>query len=222
MSNQQKILLVEGDADKSFFNRLCNKLSLNTRVKVATPKDSGGNINTKQGVINHLNYLLPMLEDGQYTNIAAVVDGDYIRNDGGPEHTLRLISDVLNEFDYKLREQLPHEMRKGFYFEHSDGLPDFGLWIMPDNREEGMLEDLIKNCISPDESELFQIASESVQQLPNPKFSAHLQTKAEIATWLSWQASPGHGLYAVINYDLLNEECENYQSLCLWLETSFR
>lgn len=222
MSNKQKILLVEGDADKGFFNRLSKKLSLNTHITVATPKDSGGNINTKQGVINHLNILLPMLDQGQYTNIAAIVDGDYTENDGGPQHTLALVSNILTTFGYTLKNQLPHEMRKGFYFEHTDGLPDFGLWVMPDNRQEGMLEDLIKSCISADEDELFQKACRSVQQLRNPKFSDHLKTKAEIATWLAWQESPGHGLYGVVNYELLDENSEIYQDLCGWLKTIFR
>lgn len=221
MSNK-KILLVEGDADKGFFGRLCRKLSLDTRVTVATPKDSGGNINTKQGVINHLELLLPMLEDGQYTNIAAVVDGDYIVNDGGPQHALNSISSILKEFGYEIRRQLPSEMRKGFYFEHFDGLPDFGLWIMPDNRQEGILEDLIKNCISPNESALFQEACAAIQRLQDPKFGAHRQTKAEIATWLAWQSSPGHGLYGVVNYDLLDENNAGYQDLCGWLNTIFK
>lgn len=91
-----------------------------------------------------------------------------------------------------------------------------------DNKEEGMLEDWIKTCISPDEITLFQKACTSVQQLAEPKFKKHLQTKAEIATWLAWQKSPGHGLYAVINNDLLDENCEVYKELCEWLDTTFR
>lgn len=131
MSNSKKILLVEGEADKSFFKRLCKNLSLDTSVQVALLKEVGGEYNTKHGVINHLEFLLPQLEDGQVTNIGAVVDADYIEFGSGIEKTIELVSKVLASSDYELAKYLPQENKKGIYFRHPDGLADFGLWIMP-------------------------------------------------------------------------------------------
>ena len=71
MAASKKILLVEGEADKGFFEQICKSLVLDTEVRVASPKDLEGVRNSKQGVFNLLPTLLPLLliEDG-LTHIA--------------------------------------------------------------------------------------------------------------------------------------------------------
>jgi len=53
-----KVRLVEGDADKSFFEKVCEKLFLDTSVQVAAPKDVGGGRNSKEAVFQRLEVLL--------------------------------------------------------------------------------------------------------------------------------------------------------------------
>ncbi len=219
MANSQKILLVEGETDKSFFEEICKKLSLNTTVQVAPPRDLGGTHNTKGGVLNHLKILLPQLEDGQLTNIAVIVDADYIEHGSGGQKTVEQVSDVLESFDFTLKNSTSNQ--EGLLFKHSDGLGDFGLWVMPNNNREGMLEDWIIECIKNDETALFQQATTAVQQLSSPKFKTHLQAKAEVATWLAWQKTPGHGLYSVMKEGLLDENSVLYTKLGNWLKSIF-
>ncbi|MCK5720641.1 MAG: hypothetical protein KAH84_11950 [Thiomargarita sp.] len=219
MPDGKQILLVEGTSDKSFFEKICKNLSLDATVKVTPPKDIGGTHNSKGGVLNQIPILLPQLNDGQKTNIAAIVDADYIRHGSGYQKTIEQIAKILNDFDFQLKTDIPN--KNGLYFENSDGLPDFGLWVMPDNKQEGMLEDWIKSCIKDDENSLFQHASDTVHNLSHPKFKPHLTTKAEIATWLAWQKTPGHGLYSAINDKLLDEDSIIYQNLCRWLKDIF-
>lgn len=220
MTNKQKILLVEGEADKGFFKKVCKKLSLDATVKVALPKDLAGNaFNTKGGVLSQLELLQNQLEDGHITNIAAIVDADFIEHGSGTEKTLKKASDLLAPFGFTKRNS---PLVSGFYFDHDDGLPSIGLWIMPDNQKEGMLEDWLKSCIKSDEEKLYIQAQEAVQKINNPKFKKHLQVKAEISTWLAWQSSPGHGLYCIAYNDLLDETNDNYKNLCLWLQAVFK
>jgi hypothetical protein len=110
---------------------------------------------------------------------------------------------------------------EGLLFKHSDGLRDFGLWVMPNNNREGMLEDWIIESIKNDEKALFQQATTAVQQLSSPKFKPHLQAKAEVATWLAWQKTPGHGLYSVMKEGLLDENSVPYTQLGNWLKSIF-
>ena len=42
------MLLVEGEADKNFFEQVCKTLELHTRVTVAPPRDVGGSIDRGQ------------------------------------------------------------------------------------------------------------------------------------------------------------------------------
>jgi hypothetical protein len=85
-----------------------------------------------------------------------------------------------------------------------------------------MLEDWIKSCISKDEKPLFQEACNAVDNITKPKFKSHLKTKAEIATWLSWQKTPGHGLYNIMKEQLLDEEHASFKSLSAWLKEIYK
>jgi hypothetical protein len=220
MITAKKILLVEGEADKGFFLEICKKLNLTASVMVAPPKDLGGTHNTKNGVINHLkNALLPQLADGSMTHIAAVVDADYVAHGGGYTNTLARLSEILAPFGFT--HETSQAATNGLSFKHNDGLADFGLWIMPQNQHEGMLEDWIKSCVDENEHDLFEFAANVVQQLGTPKFPTHKTSKAEVATWLAWQKEPGHGLYHLVTEGLLNRQRPLFGELEQWLETVF-
>jgi hypothetical protein len=220
MPKTKKILLVEGEADKGFFEEICKNLNLDTSVKVAPPKELGGSHNTKGGVINHLmGVLLPQLADGSITQIATVVDADYVIHGHGYERTLSRLSDVLNPYGFNL--EIGQAENNGLRFKNSDGLADFGLWIMPRNQHEGMLEDWVKSCVGESEQELFGLATIVVGQREYPKFPNHKTSKAEVATWLAWQKEPGHGLYHLVSEGLLNRQSPLFVELEQWLQKVF-
>ncbi len=209
MEYSSKILLVEGDTDKSLFEKICKNLSLDASVLVAVPKDLAepddldGKKNSKQGVFQRLELLLRQLNDGTYTHIAIVVDADYSQCNGlGFQRTIDKVSEIVRPYAFELDENSVH----GICYKNTEGLADFGLWIMPDNQNEGMLEDWIKSCVKESEQELFQQVVAVVEKIPEPKFSEHSKSKAEVATWLAWQKKPGHGLYHVIKDGFLQKE----------------
>ena len=215
MADAKKILLVEGETDTGIFEEICKNLSLGTTVLVAPPKVLGGTHNSKEGVKNLLKTLLPQLEDGQISHIAAVVDADYGQHGGGYLRTLASLAEIVGCSGFVLEENNPTKC--GLCFKNSDGLADFGLWIMPNNQQEGMLEDWIKSCVSETEQALFQQAIQAVHQIATPKFKPHLYSKAEVATWLAWQKEPGHGLYYLITESLLNRQHHLFVELEQWL-----
>ena len=103
MANAKKILLVEGDADKSFFQKICHNLSLDTSVQVAPPKDLEGTHNSKEGVFQQLGLLLPQLNDGELTHTAVVVDADYPTQQGlGCQKTIDRITSIVQPFGFEL------------------------------------------------------------------------------------------------------------------------
>ncbi len=224
---QKNVLLVEGVADRDFFRELCKTLDLSTEIQVAPPKDLGGTHNTKQGVLNHLRgVLLPQIEDGQIQRLAIVVDADYAGAHGlGVAGTLNQIKEIVKPFGFELPEN--EIFPKGFCFKHSDGLSDFGAWIMPDNTNEGMLEDWIKSCIVRSEQPLFGYAKEAVAGLSArslQKFKPIHSTKAEVATWLAWQRWPKYGIEYVFSKDelLVDKDSSLYQDLTNWLASIFK
>ncbi len=212
-SSTKQILLVEGEADRAFFELICKDLDLGT-VTVATPKNLDAWKNTKEGVFNHLPVLLKLLPDGRTSQLAAVVDADSAVNGGGFAQVIQRVTNIVEPFGFA---QANHPSG-GIVFRHNDGLADFGLWVMPNNSDEGMLEDWIKGCIQPDEQALFNHAEDTVAGLPQPqKFKEIHRTKAEVATWLAWQEHPGHGSYRAVEDGLISKNGPPYQNLAAWL-----
>ena len=112
----------------------------------------GGSHNSKQGVFNYLPTLLNQFADGSLVNLAVVVDADS-EPDGGYQRTYDRVTWIVKPIGYSLKAN----SIGGLIFEHEDGLTDFGLWVMPDNTQEGMLEDWLKECIHHNEQALFDI-----------------------------------------------------------------
>lgn len=213
MAMTYRILLVEGESDRSFFKEVCKTLGLHPSVKVAPPKDVGGSYNTKEGVLNHLPDLLNQLGDASITRLAVVVDADSEDNGGGYNLAIDRVVKIVTLYGFTLASNPVG----GVLFQHNDGLADFGLWVMPNNCDEGMLEDWIKSCVHENEHELFEHAEIVVDTLPQTKFKSIRISKAEVATWLAWQKQPGHGLYRAIEDELIDTNSALFKELSVWL-----
>lgn len=217
-----RLLLVEGESDKSFFEELCRSLELRASVRVAPPREVQGAHNSKEGVLKLLPVLLKQLQDGLMERIAVVVDADFEHDSGlGYRRTLERFEAIVGPFGFSLAKRPPQQ--KGIVFTNSDGLADLGLWVMPDNRRDGCLEDFLQGCVCQDELSLFERAQAAVRSLPQPrKFKDPQVTKAELATWLAWQRSPGRGLYYAMQEGLMDVAGQPFTGLTDWLRLIFR
>ncbi|MEN9898791.1 MAG: hypothetical protein RLZZ66_2440 [Pseudomonadota bacterium] len=213
----KNILLVEGDTDKIFFDEFLKTLNLTVQVKVGLPRDLGGTHNSKGGICNLLPDLIAQLsdEDAVLKKLAIIVDADSLPH-SNCQKTIERISKIIESFEY----MLVVEKSNGFFYKNSDGLPSIGLWIMPDNENEGMLEDWIKASIHPNEQILLTQVKTVIDSLDPKKFKPIHRSKAEVATWLAWQEQPGHGLYwaAHSKNNLLDAGSSPYAELVDWLK----
>lgn len=221
MSNGKNVLLVEGESDKSFFEAVCKLLNLTTKIQVAPPREIGGQFNSKQGVFDFVPELLKQLPDGQLTRLAVIVDADSKKNGSGFQSTIDKMVSIVTPFGFGLRPDA-NLQNAGIFFRHSDGLSDIGFWVMPNNRDEGMLEDWIKGCVSTGEQALFQYAATITAALPAPKFKEIHRSKAEVATWLAWQKKPGHGAYLALKEGSIDSECVQFKQLASWLTQIYK
>lgn len=215
----QNILIVEGEADRGFFEALCNTLQLGVSVKVAPPKQLGGTHNTKEGVFNILlDTYLQQLNDGTVPRLAIIVDADAAEHGQGFARTLRRVEKIVSEYGFSAPTAAT---AGGCLFQHSDGLNPFGLWIMPNHADDGMLEHWLCECVSQEQIALFHHAQACVDALPTRLFKHLRRAKADIATWLAWQEKPGEGLYHCVEAGLLDETAQQYQALVSWLRAVF-
>jgi hypothetical protein len=215
----QQILLVEGRADTIFYQAVCRGAG-KPRVLVKPPTLIGARVDSKTNAIHQLPALLKQLNDGSITNLGLIVDADYDQEHGlGFHKTLLKVREQVKRFGFENEVRLA---RGGFTFSHPDGLPTIGLWIMPDNRSDGMLEDFIQSAIhDPDQRKLHETACAAVAGLAQPLFKHFHRAKAEVATWLAWQRVPGAPAESAIGNKLIDFSSAAYQSLNDWIADVF-
>ena len=120
----------------------------------------------------------------------------------------------------ELPERIPAE---GLQVVHALG-PRFGVWIMPDNRFTGMLEDLLVRLIPEDSGPRHQLARDCVAEsrLSGARFRNAHQTKVEIHTWLAWQDPPGLQLHEAVNHTVLDPTRPESRPFVNWFKSLFR
>ena len=99
-------------------------------------------------------------------------------------------------------------------------LPKAGVWIMPDNRTNGKLEDFLQFLV-PQPNELFEHAIASVDRLPYRLFNQPDELKAILHTWLAWQSEPGRPYGTAITARFLDPSVPEVDVLVSWLERLF-
>lgn len=222
--NSSHVLLVEGSVDKGFYEQVCKKLNLNPKIDVAVPRDYDGYFrNGRANVLLKMEDLLDELidKDSVTKQLAVMIDADYPETNGFGFN--EVLDSVIKKAEGKQFYLNTESSNNGFIFQYeSDKSIQFGLWIMPDNQNDGMLEDFIKTCIQSNEQlPLFQHAQKITSTLVEPKFHSIHQAKAEVATWLAWQKEPGHGLYLSIRDDLINRNHPLFEKMQNWLTQVF-
>lgn len=119
-----------------------------------------------------------------------------------------------------LPDQIPAE---GLEVVHSDGVR-FGVWIMPDNRFTGMLEDFLLQLVPVDSRHLYELARGSVAEAKRngaPYRDVH-ERKAEIHTWLAWQDPPDLRLHEAVKHAVLDPARPESRPFVDWFKSLFR
>lgn len=198
-------LLVEGKDDQHVVWNLAERLRLKETFEVVS-KDS----------YEQLIDALPV--ELKSTNVLERL-GIVVDADEGAERHWRAIRDVLE--------------RSGFYSELPrvlpvDGLickPDdeeqlvVGVWIMPDNRLGGMLEDFVA-CMIPEGDKLLLEVDAVLENLEINKLNQYKSVhhaKARMHTWLAWQDEPGMPMGTAITKQVLATDGELCNRFVDWL-----
>lgn len=103
-----------------------------------------------------------------------------------------------------------------------EGLPVIGIWVMPDNQLNGMLEDFVATLI-PNGDALWPYAKQCVAAInpeDRPFSEAHL-TKVQIHTWLAWRKKPGVPLGSAIKFSYLDADASQAESFVRWIRLLF-
>jgi hypothetical protein len=228
---EEAILLVEGRCDFVFLDNLCRLLGVHASIKIPGDCDVG---NIKGGGVSKIPKILPELlheiEDGNIKKLAVVADADHTGISGGFLERWDQLTGPIAEVDYDIGSP-PTQAYEGSCFEHPEGLPPLGLWIMPNHKDDGMLEDLVKKTVCEGQQrDLLEKAEKCLNELPvklfEPQGRSHRLAKAIVYTWLAWQEKPGQDLMSTLDIqkpekNLINLHSPEIKAFTNWLNRVF-
>ena len=99
------------------------------------------------------------------------------------------VSSRLNRVGMDIPDEIPHD---GFVGEALTYRARVGIWLMPDNQQEGTLEHFLSDLVR-EADPLLPHAKESTRRAKelNARFPELEVNKAVLHTWLAWQETPG-------------------------------
>lgn len=106
----------------------------------------------------------------------------------------------------------------GTIVETNDG-KRVGIWVMPDNQNNGALEDFVAMLIGDDDT-LWPKAQTDVDNIPEEdrRFRTTYHSKAQVHTWLAWQEEPGSKMGETFRKRYLDPAHPRAQVFVDWLK----
>jgi hypothetical protein len=199
-----KKLLVEGNDDQHVIWALCQKYTVKENFDVVNC----------EGIDKLLEQIPPRLKQSGLQTLGIIIDAD--TNLAARWRTVR---NLLSGLGYSI----PNEIPKSGLIHHETGKITIGIWIMPDNVVDGMLEDFIKFLI-PEDDELLPVAENTLENIESHglnKYTLIHRAKALIHSWLAWQEDPGTPMGLAITKRYLTTENEKTNSFVVWMESLF-
>ena len=149
------------------------------------------------------------------------VVGIVIDADDSPDARWQSLRDIFVNAGYPNVPRRPDP--DGTILESPEGtfLPRAGVWIMPDNKTPGILEDFLRFLVPERQSALFAHAERSVATVPERRFSENDTPKALIHTWLAWQKDPGKPYGTAIASKFMDSRLPQARALAGWLRRLF-
>jgi hypothetical protein len=151
-------------------------------------------------------------------NIGLVIDADFANQNGGVAARWQRVQQVLKKRFPNLEMNSVPSL-EGTVLKPNNDIT-IGIWIMPNNKEEGYLEHFLVQMIEK-EDVIYKNALHSVGQLYEKKLLSNWlrEKKHHLYTWLAWQQEPGQTFGTAIKKGGL--QTENVKSFLNWLNATF-
>ncbi|ENA1815744.1 hypothetical protein ABF174_002384 [Flavobacterium psychrophilum] len=199
--NFNKKLLVEGNDDQHVIWALCEKFTVNENFDVIDC----------EGITKLYEQLPVRFKQAQVNTIGLIIDADSEIKD-----RWKSISPLLSLQGFIIPQEIPID---GLILKDNSGFK-IGVWIMPNNNENGMLEDFISFLV-PKDDKILPIVNDTLTNIENQglnQYSLIHKSKATIHSWLSLQSDPGTPMGLGITKRYLTTDEETCLKLVNWLK----
>ena len=197
-------LLVEGNDDQHVVWAICKQFQIKQTFDVID----------LEGVDNLMEDLLVRPKQADISRLGIVLDADT-----DSRGRWQQVQDKLTKSGY----QLPDSPTPPGTIVVAREMPQVGIWLMPNNRDLGMIEDFVRFLV-PDDDEKLTLAEETITTLEArglQNYIANYRSKALIHTWLAWQADPGTPLGLAITKKYFSADTDLCQQFATWLNRLF-
>jgi hypothetical protein len=203
----KQVLMVEGRDDEHVVKHICGCRGLGRIEAIA---DYGGIDPLIEGIEVRL----------KESNIRAV--GIIVDADVDIDARWRAISERLARSGFTSLPPIPPP--DGLVLDPPGGtlLPRVGVWMMPDNKVPGILEDFLSFLV-PAEDGLFSYVRNCIDKMDPAliRFSDVKKPKALIHSWLAYQEDPGRPLGLAISARYLDPALPAANTFASWLQRVF-
>lgn len=202
--NFNKKLLVEGNDDQHVIWALCEKFAVTKNFDVIDC----------EGITKLYEQLPVRFKQSQVDTIGLIIDADSEIKD-----RWKSISALLSLQGFTIPKEIPLE---GLILKGNPGVK-IGVWIMPNNNENGMLEDFISFLV-PKEDKILPIVNDTLTDIENQGLNQYPlihKSKATIHSWLSLQSDPGTPMGLGITKRYLTTDEETCLRFVNWLKALY-
>jgi len=169
----KRLLLVEGSNDKHVI------LAIQGRRGIRLLDSEKKEFLVCEGIDRLLSSLPIQLKGSDIAQLGVVVDADV-----NPSNRWTELRSILLAAGYIDVPQTPSEQGTIIEAPTESILPRVGIWLMPDNKSSGILEDFLRFLV-PTDCALLPHAQKVISTLPEKRFSLVADPKALIHTWLA-------------------------------------
>ncbi|SMN01775.1 hypothetical protein SPONN_29 [uncultured Candidatus Thioglobus sp.] len=199
---EKSVLLLEGNDDCNIIKFFCQNNEITTNFGFC-------NCKTDSQVLSKLNSLLR--EDNLIEVIGIILDAD-----NNLSERYQQIKDKVSGF-----YRLPNSMPKDGLVHKENGVPKLGIWIMPNNKDNGALEEFYLTLATDIDTDFIDGVIQQAENKNLTSFKPQHRNKAIMHTYFAWQDSPNSPLHKSINKIALNNDAEVAQKFKSWLERLF-
>lgn len=205
IEKHKKKLLVEGKNDQHVVWAICEQAGIDENFDVV---ESGG----KDGLLESLSV---RFKSSEINTIGVILDADT-----DLKARWQSLRDRLEGLGFATPDKMPVD---GLIVSRDDG-KKVGAWIMPNNNENGMIEDFISYLV-PADDKLWPIARSTIDHIETNKLNKYSlvhNSKALIHSWLAWQETPGAPLGQSITNKYLSTSVASCQVFIDWIKELFK
>ena len=215
----KRVLLVEGKDDLHVIGHLLNQHEISCiEAKINVIDDTKSiYIKETQGIDSLLNTLSILLDDGDLNYLAVILDADT-----NIQARWQSVVHILEKSGQAELPKQPEQNGTVLSLEQAGRNLTVGIWLMPNNKISGILEDFIQFLV-PKGNRLLSYAKDCVHKIPIEDicFPLERKSKAEIHTWLAWQREPGKPLGIAIRSRYLDTQAKEGKILVNWIRRVF-